>query len=463
MAEIFDIAVIGGGPAGYVGAIKASMLGSKVVLFEKDVVGGTCLNRGCIPTKSYVKTAEILEQIHGSEARGIVCSKETSVDLNKVADYKDGVVKQLTSGVAGLLRSHGVSVVKGEATMVSETKIECNGKVYEAINTILCGGSVCGTIPIPGIELEGVMTSDDILELRQLPKRLCIIGGGVIGCEIATAFNAFGSEVTVVEVAPCVVPMMDDEISAAMKASLENRGIKIRVGAKVEEIEQKGNELVVKTSKGDVLCDKVLLSVGRKADLTCLGTLKVETNRGYVKVSDDMRTSIPNIFAPGDINGKIMLAHSAFKMGEIAAENAVKGTSKTVNLKHVPSCVYTIPEASSVGLTQNRAEEMHGKDNVSVGKFPFAANGRALASGENAGFIKVITDKKYGEILGVHMFGANVTELIAEPVALMDMEVTVHEAAEIIHPHPTFSEAFMEACADALNGCIHLPKKHNYS
>ncbi len=459
MEQKFDVAVIGGGPAGYVGAIKAAMLGANVVLFEKSVVGGTCLNRGCIPTKSYVKTAEVLEQIHGSSKRGIVFKGETSVDLSKVVDYKNGVVKQLTGGVAGLLKSHGVTVIKGEAVMSSATSITCDGKTYEAKNTILCGGSVCGRIPIPGIELEGVMTSDDILDMRELPKRLCIIGGGVIGCEIATAFNAFSSEVTVVEVAPTVVPMMDEEISALMKTSLEKQGIKINVGIKVEGIEKKGAELIVKTSKGDVVCDKVLLSVGRKADLSCLGDLTVEMDRGYVKVSDDMRTSIPNIFAPGDINGRIMLAHSAFKMGEIAAENAVHGGAKTVNLNNVPSCVYTIPEASSVGLTQAQAEEKYGKENISIGKFPFAANGRALACGENVGMIKVIADKKYGEMIGVHMFGANVTEMIAEPASLMEMEVTIHEVAEIIHPHPTFSEAFMEACADAKGECIHLPKR----
>ncbi len=459
MDQIFDVAVIGGGPAGYVSAIKAAMLGANVVLFEKSVVGGTCLNRGCIPTKSYVKTAEVLEQIHSSAQRGIVFKGETSVDLGKVVDYKNGVVKQLTGGVAGLLRSRGVKVVNGEAKMLTPTTISCDGKTFEAKNTLLCGGSVCGRIPIPGVELEGVMTSDDILDMREMPKRLCIIGGGVIGCEIATAFNAFGSEVNVVEVAPTVVPMMDAEISALMKTSLEKQGIKINVGVKVEGVEKKGKELVVKTSNGDVVCDKVLLSVGRKADLTSLGDLKVEMDRGYVKVADDMRTNIPNIFAPGDINGKIMLAHSAFKMGEVAAENAVHGTNKAVNLNCVPSCVYTIPEASSVGLTQKEAEEKFGKDNISVGKFPFAANGRALACGENVGMIKVIAHKQYGEMLGVHMFGASVTEMIAEPAALMDMEVTIHEVAEIIHPHPTFSEAFMEACADAKGECIHLPKR----
>ncbi len=459
MPEIFDVAVIGGGPAGYVAAIKAAMLGGKTVLFEKSVVGGTCLNRGCIPTKSYVKTAEIIEQIEHSAKRGIVCDNNVSVDLSKVVEYKNGVVKQLTGGVFSLLRSHGVTVVYGEATMKTSTEIICDNKTYTAKNTLLCGGSVCGKIPIPGIDLKGVLNSDTILELKELPKKLCIIGGGVIGCEIATAFNAFGCDVTIVEVAPTLVPMMDKEISTSMEKSLKSRGVNIKTGTQVTQISENRNNLVLQTSNGQIDCDKVLLSVGRKADLTCIADLAIDTEKGYVKVGEDMRTNIPNIFAPGDINGKAMLAHSAFKMGEIAAENAVLGKNKIVNLKNVPACVYTIPEASSVGLTQEQANEKYGRENILIGKFPFAANGRALACGENVGFIKVIADKKYGEMLGVHMFGANVTELIAEAVSLIESEITIHEVAQITHPHPTFSEAFMEACADALSECIHLPKK----
>lgn len=459
MSEKYDVAVIGGGPAGYVAAIQAAMLGGNVVLFERDVVGGTCLNRGCIPTKTYVKTAEVIEQIHNAKKRGIINDPKTSVNMGEVVSNKNRVVKQLTGGVASLLKSRGVKVVNGSATLEDEHTIACGSEKYAAENILLCGGSMAGRIPIPGVDLPGVMTSDDILDLTDLPARLCVIGGGVIGCEIATAFAAFGSEVTIIEAEQRLIPMMDAELSGLMLQSLQKQGIRVMLAQQVSGIEKTGSTLLVKNHEENIECDKVLLSVGRKADLTCLGGLKdrIAMDRGYVKVSDDMRTSIANIYAPGDINGRSMLAHAAFKMGEAAAKNAM-GHKETCDLKMVPSCVYTLPEASSVGLTEEEADAKY-PSGISVGRFPFMANGRALASGEATGMIKVIIDSKYGEILGVHMFGPTVTELIAEATALMVSEVTAHEVADTIHPHPTCSEAFMEACADALGRCIHLPKK----
>ena len=461
MAEKKDVAVIGGGPAGYVAAIKAAQLGGKVILFEKDVVGGTCLNRGCIPTKTYLKTAEYLHHIRTASDRGIVVDPTSSVDMPKVVAYKNKVVKTLTGGVAGLLRSNGVEVVSGEASLKSETEILCNGQVYEAAKIILCGGSKAGRIPIPGVDHPAVVTSDELLDLTEVPKRLCVIGGGVIGCEMACAFQSFGSEVTIVELADRPIPTMDAELSKLMKASLEKLGVKVLVGQQVAGIAGPENEPVVSTATDKIVCDKVLLSIGRVADLACLGELKdkIKTERGKVVADDEMRTNIPNIYACGDLNGKLMLAHSAFKMGENAAENAVTGSHHKCSLNYVPSCVYTIPEAASVGLSEAQAKEKYG-DRVSVGRFPFSANGRALASGETAGFIKVSVDSKYGEILGVQIFGDMATELIAEPASLMSMEITANEVADsIIHGHPTYSEAFMEACADALGRCIHLPAK----
>lgn len=456
----YDIAVIGGGPAGYVAAIKAAMLGARVVLFERIRVGGACLNRGCIPTKSYVKTADTIRHIREARIRGIINDPTVSVDMNKVVDYKDGVVKKLTGGVAALLTSHGVKTVNGGAVLKDATTVICGKESYKAGKILLCGGSMVGGIPIPGVDLEGVLDSDAILELRELPKRLCIIGGGVIGCEIAAAFAEFGSRVTIVEVAERPVPMLDAEISELVRASLKSHGIDVQTGKQVERIEKKGDELAVIAGGEAFACDKVLLSVGRKADLSCLGALenKITCARGFIQVDDDMRTNIPTIFAPGDINGRSMLAHAAFKMGEVAAENAVEETDRRCNLFNVPCCVYTIPEASGVGFTEKEAADKYGRGGITVGKFPFAANGRALASGEGAGLIKVIACAKYGEILGVHMFGPGVTELIAEAATLMDQQITIHEASEIIHPHPTYAEAFMEACADALGSCIHLPK-----
>lgn len=457
----YHVAVIGGGPAGYVAAIRAAQLGGKVVLFEMDTVGGTCLNRGCIPTKTYLKTAEYIHHIKGAADRGIVVNAETSVDMPKVVAYKDKVVKTLTGGVAGLLKSNGVEVVKGTAKLAGADSVECDGKIYNAQKIILCGGSKAIRIPIPGVNHKDVMTSDDILAMTELPKRLGIIGGGVIGCELASAFSAFGCEVTIVEMMDRVVSMFDKDISAEMDKSLKNSGVKVMCGRKVEEIADKDGNPVIVTDNGSVECDKVLLSIGRAADLTCLGALadQIKTERGKVVVDDTMKTSVDNIYACGDINGRVMLAHTAFKMGEVAAENCMTGENRKCDLRFVPSCLYTSPEAASVGLTEEKARELH-PEGIRVGKFQMAANGRSLASGEKAGFIKVIADNKYGQILGVHMVGGVASEMIAEPTSLMAMEVTVNEIADqIIHAHPSYSEAFMEACADALGRCIHLPAK----
>ena len=456
---MYDIAVIGGGPAGYVAAIKGAQLGGKVILFEKDVVGGTCLNRGCIPTKTYVMTAEYIEHIKGGAARGIINDPKTSVNMEQVVKYKAGVVKQLTDGVAALLRSNGVDVVKGVAKMVGETKIECNGTVYEAKNTILCGGSKAGIIPFPGVENKNVVTSDGILELTELPAKLVIIGGGVIGCEVATAFANFGSEVTIVEMMPRLVANMDEEISKGIEKSLKKMGVKVLCNYKVEEIKDEAGKTYVVANGEKLEASKILLSIGRVADLECLGTLadRIKQERGKVVVDEYMRTSIPNIYAPGDINGRIMLAHPAFKMGEAAAACCM-GKNVKADLSKVPSCIYTLPGAASCGLTEAQAKEQYGAD-MMVGRFPFNGNGRALASGAGEGFVKVIAEKKYGEIVGVHMFGGDATEMISEASSLMAMEITVNEVADIIHSHPTFSEAFMEACADALGECIHLPAK----
>ena len=457
----YDIAVIGGGPAGYVAAIRGAQLGGSVILFEKDMVGGTCLNRGCIPTKTYLKTAEYLHNIRGAGERGIKLSTAgLSVDMEAVVANKNKVVKQLTSGAAGLLKAYGVEVVQGAASLTAAGKVTCRGKVYDAKNIILCGGSKAGVLPIPGArDNPKVLTSDGILDLTTLPKKLTVIGGGVIGCEMASAFRAFGSEVTIVELTDRLVPTLDADISAELRKALESQGVRVLTGQKVSKIGNRGRAVSVCLDgvAEPLLATKVLLSTGRFSDLECLGELKdkIKVEQGKVVVDNAMRTSVPHIYAAGDINGRLMLAHAAFKMGEVAAANAM-GHNETCDLRHVPGCLYTLPEAASVGLSEAEARKSH---DVAVGRFPLRANGRALASGEPDGFIKVVIDKAYGEILGVHMVGGAATEMIAEPAAMMAMEITAHEAAEIIHAHPTYAEAFMEACADALGRCIHLPPK----
>ncbi len=455
----YDVIVIGGGPAGYISAIKAARLGARAALVEKDSVGGTCLNRGCIPTKTYLKNAEILHGLKNAADRGIgVGAEDVSIDMDRAVKFKNGIVKTLTSGVSGLLRSNGVKVYKGTGRILKDKSVQVGEERLTAGSIILAGGSKAARIKVPGIESPLVMTSDEILDLKEIPGNLAIIGGGVIGAEMAMVFSSYGSKVTIIEVMDRIVPVMDSEISLELKKSMEKMGIEILTSRKLESIAQKGNKLYLALDDGSLIeADRALLSIGRLPDLEGTGEIELELERGRIKVNEKMETSVEGIYAPGDINGRSMLAHAAFKMGETAAINAMGGAAEA-NLKNVPSCIYTIPEVGAVGLTE---EEAVKKYDISVGRFPFAANGRALACGEAEGFVKVISDKKYGEILGVHIIGPCAAEMISEAAALIDMQATAHEIAEVIHGHPTFSEAFMEAAADSIGESLHLPKRQS--
>lgn len=457
--EAYDIVVVGGGPAGYIAAIKAARLGAKTALVEKSVVGGTCLNRGCIPTKTYLKTAEVIESIGHAEARGVlIADASVRVDIHKAVAEKNKVVKKLTDGVAALLKSNGVKVFNGQAKINADKTIIVDSNTRISANKVIfAGGSKVARLNLPGMDSKYVLTSDEILDIDVIPRKLAIIGGGVIGVEMATIFRSFGSDVTIIELMDNVVPMMDKDVSATLRQSLEAKGIAIHTTTKLEKLEEKNGKILVYTDKQKPIeADNALLSIGRVPDISAIEELDIELERGRVKVDDTMKSSIDWIYAPGDINGKLMLAHAAYKMGEIAAENAM-GAGKKANLSYVPSCVYTMPEIGSVGMTEQQAKKTH---NVSIGLFPFGANGRALASGETQGFVKVITDKQYGEVLGVHIIGPAAAELINEAASLMAMEVTAYEISDIIHGHPTFSECFMEAAADSLGECLHLPRKN---
>jgi len=455
----FDVVVIGGGPAGYVAAIRAAQVGGKVAVVEKSELGGTCLNRGCIPTKTFLKNAEIIEGIEMSSKRGIILENEKfTVDMPKVVSLKNEIVKTLTNGVQGLLKSNSIKIFKGVGKINKDKDVVINGEeVLRTNKIILAGGSKVGSVNIPGIESKRVLTSDDILDLKELPKSLAVIGGGVVGVELGQAYLSFGSEVTVIEMMDRIVPGVDREASETLRKALEKKGMKILTSSKIKEIIDEGDKLRIKLEdKEDVVAEKALLSIGRVPDLEAVGELDLEMERGKIKVDKYMETSVEGVYAPGDINGIKMLAHAAFRMGEVAAENAILGNHREIKLETTPSAIYTIPEVGMAGLTEEEAKE---KYDISVGKFAFVGNGRALASGDTTGFVKVIADKKYGEILGVHIVGQSAAEIINEASSLMAMEITVDEVIKTIHGHPTFSEALFEACADVLGEAIHLPKK----
>lgn len=455
----FDVVVIGGGPAGYVAAIRAAQVGGKVAVVEKSELGGTCLNRGCIPTKTFLKNAEIIEGIEMSSKRGIILENEKfTVDMPKVVSLKNEIVKTLTNGVQGLLKSNSIKIFKGVGKINKDKDVVINGEeVLRTNKIILAGGSKVGSVNIPGIESKRVLTSDDILDLKELPKSLAVIGGGVVGVELGQAYLSFGSEVTVIEMMDRIVPGVDREASETLRKALEKKGMKILTSSKIKEIIDEGDKLRIKLEdKEDVVAEKALLSIGRVPDLEAVGELDLEMERGKIKVDKYMETSMEGVYAPGDINGIKMLAHAAFRMGEVAAENAILGNHREIKLETTPSAIYTIPEVGMAGLTEEEAKE---KYDINVGKFAFIGNGRALASGDATGFVKVIADKKYGEILGVHIVGQSAAEIINEASSLMAMEITVDEVIKTIHGHPTFSEALFEACADVLGEAIHLPKK----
>ena len=466
----FDVVVIGGGPAGYVAAIKAAQLGGKVAIVEKVHFGGTCLNKGCIPTKTFLKNAEIIEGIEMAGKRGIILENDKfAIDMPKVVKLKNDIVKTLTNGVQGLLKSNDVKIYNGIGKInVDKDVVVTNDKGETVLRTdkiILAGGSKVGRINIPGIDSPKVLTSDDILDIQQIPKSLAVIGGGVVGIELGQVFNSFGSEVTVVEMMDRIIPGVDRESSETLRKELEKKGMKILTSTAIKEIVDNGDTLTIKVDgKDDIVAEKALLSIGRVPDLEGIGEIDLELENGKVKVDKYMETSVKGIYAPGDINGTRMLAHAAFRMGEIAAENAIQGnhratrleTNSSASIYTIPSAIYTVPEVAMVGLTEEQAKE---KYDISVGKFAFVGNGRALASGESAGFVKVIADKKYGEILGVHIVGPSAAEIINEAATLMKMEITVDEVIKTIHGHPTYSEALFEACADVLGEAVHLPKK----
>ncbi|GAA5394715.1 dihydrolipoyl dehydrogenase [Streptococcus uberis] len=455
----YDIIVVGGGPAGYYAAIRGAQLGGKIAIVEKSEFGGTCLNVGCIPTKTYLKNAEILDGIKIAAGRGInLASTNYTIDMDKTVDFKNSVVKTLTGGVQGLLKANKVTIFNGLGQVNPDKTVTIGSQTIKGRNVILATGSKVSRINIPGIDSKLVLTSDDILDLREMPKSLAVMGGGVVGIELGLVWASYGVDVTVIEMADRIIPAMDKEVSTELQKILSKKGMKIKTSVGISEIVEENNQLTLKLNNGEeVVAEKALLSIGRVPQMNGLENLNLEMDRNRIKVNDYQETSIPGIYAPGDVNGTKMLAHAAYRMGEVAAENAMHGNVRKANLQFTPAAVYTHPEVAMVGITEEDARAKYG--DILVGRNSFTGNGRAIASNEAHGFVKVIADAKFHEILGVHIIGPAAAEMINEAATIMESELTVDELLLSIHGHPTFSEVMYEAFADVLGEAIHNPPK----
>ena len=463
------IVIIGGGPGGYVAAIRAAQLGAAVTLVENKYLGGTCLNVGCIPTKVLLHTSELLDLLKNDAKELGITISDYHGDWPKLQKRKTKIIKKLVGGVNGLLKNNGITQITGTAVFVNKHQIKVISEKQDQVTTgsqvidfdfaIIATGSKPVIPPIPGSNHPDVITSDTALSLDAVPASLGIIGGGVIGCEFASIYNAFGCKVTIIEMLPEIVANMDADIVKPLKAKLQKDGVEIFTGTRVESIQENPDGLAITTSSpaGEkiITVAKVLLSVGRKAELDTLELAQagIQTARGAIVVNQKMQTNVPHIYAVGDCNGGVMLAHVASAEGIVAVETII-GKRSQIDFKTIPYCVYTKPELASVGMTEAQARDQGYE--VKVGTFPMAVNGKAMIMGETTGVVKYVTDAATGEILGLHMAGPRATDLIVEGALAIRLEATVAELMATIHAHPTVGEALMEA-AHAVNGeAIHL-------
>lgn len=455
----FDVAIVGGGPGGYVAAIRAAKLGLAVALVEADALGGTCLNRGCIPSKTLLKHAEVMNQIKHANDLAIKVN-DFSYSIDGIVDRKNSVIQQLNNGIKMLLKQNKISVYNGMGTVSNDKIITIqseNGEKTEikADNVILANGSKPVIPNIPGIHDLEVHTSDTIFDIQEVPNHLVIVGGGVIGLEIACIFNSFGTKVEMIEMADRILPLEDSDAAQFLAKELKKLGVVMHTAAKVTEFSKEGQKSMVhfeKNGKQDsVATDEILMAIGRKPNTSGLEDLSIDYDHSFVKVNDHFETSIPNIYAIGDVIGGYQLAHAASNEG-IRAIHHIAGDS-IVKKAIIPRCVYTFPEIASVGMTELEAKEAGFK--VKVKKIDLAGNGKALAANENNGFMKLIAEQKYGEILGVVMVGPHVTEMISQATTFMHLEGTVEEIDTMVFPHPTVSEGLFEAGSAWLGKGIH--------
>ncbi|HEV2475363.1 MAG TPA: dihydrolipoyl dehydrogenase [Candidatus Dormibacteraeota bacterium] len=453
----FDVAILGGGMGGYPAAIRASQLGLRVALIEADKLGGTCLHIGCIPTKALLESSELYHRVATKGAEFGIKAEVVGYDYPRMAQRRDAVVNQLYKGVQFLMKKNKIEVVAGRGRLRDRNTIEVNGKMVSARNLIVATGSVVKTLP--GIELDGqyIVSSDNVVKAASAPESICIIGAGAVGVEFATFFHELGVKVTLLEALDRLVPLEDEDVSRELLASFKKSGIDVRVGVKVKSAKKARDGVSVETDQGEVWARQLLVAVGRAAVSREIGLEQVGVEmqpNGFVKVDEWMRTSVDSIHAIGDVVGGFLLAHAASHEGIVAAEDIAGQRLAPMEQNLVTRCTYSHPQVASVGLTEKQARDKGHE--VKIGKFPFSAIGRAQIHGETAGFVKIVSDAKTGQMLGTHIIGNEATELIAEPALTQLFQGDAWELGRNIHPHPTLGEAVMEAAMAVDGHAIHI-------
>ncbi|HLS52500.1 MAG TPA: dihydrolipoyl dehydrogenase [Tissierellaceae bacterium] len=456
----YDVLILGGGPGGYVAAIKAAQLGAQVAVIERDELGGICLNWGCIPTKAMLKTAKLYEDILDSQDFGISGIEKDSIriDWKQLLRRKDRVVKRLVTGIHSLFKKNKIDLYKGTGTVINKNEIRVGNQVLKGKNLILATGAKTYYPKISGLEKAfnagKLIDSKGALLLEEIPKELIIVGNNNYAVEFVSLFNALGSKVTLIHDGDRILPYMEEEMVKTLERHLKKKKIRLVPKARVKEITSKG---ILVESKGKEIkydADKYLFSLGIRPQIEAFKDLGLKLDsKGFVKTNDKMETSIEGVYAIGDINGKYPLAHVASAEAIVAAQNIMEKSSN-LDYKLVPQALYSFPELASVGLTEKEAKDK-GLD-YTTSKFPLIANGKALVEGERVGFLKIISDNEYGEIIGVHIMSNHATDMISKAVGIMKIEGTVHDLAETIHPHPTTSEIFLEAALGAVDQPIHM-------
>lgn len=459
--EDYDLIVIGGGPGGYVAAVRASQLGIRTALVEKESLGGTCLNWGCIPTKALLRNAEVIHLLSRGRAFGFDCGNLT-VDYAAAHKRSRSVVSRQTRRVAALMKTNGITVFNGRASLVSsrEVTIEPSGQTLSAGHIIIATGSTARALPGAPVDGRRIINFRQALDLTSLPDSAVIVGAGPIGMEFATLWNRYGTKVTVVELLPRVLPLEDEEISAEAHKQFARNGIAIRTGTGVRSITGTADAVQVSVSNGGseeiISAQAVLTAIGFAPAIASLGLAAagVSVQKGAIEVDQQMRTNVPGIFAIGDVTAKMGLAHVASAQGMIAAETIAGRPTRPLVYADIPRCTFAHPEIASVGLTETQAREQ-GFD-VATARCPFVANGKAMAMDDNCGFVKMVSDAASKKILGVHLIGGHVTELVAGATGMLGMDATVQDLGGAVHPHPTLSEAIMEAAHALCGHAIHI-------